>query len=228
MKKIISILFLILITDIYASETPISYNQISFSVSEEAELSNDILSITLQAFAQGQDMRDLSASVNDSMDWALKQANKVSTIEARTLNYQTNPHYEKGRQQGWQVSQSLKLSSKNVDDLSKLTGKLQKRLQLKSASYETDPKKREELLEKMTQQVLQKFAQRAAAISRALGKSGYKLVHVQVGNSHTPAPHPMMQMSVSRNKTMMDAAPVFQAGNQKIHLNASGSIELLP
>ena len=131
-----------------------TYNQVSFDVSAEADITNDQLAIQMTALEKGRDLETLAEKVNKTMAWALKEAGKQEQIKSQTLNYQTQPSYTKGKQTGWQVSQSLSLKSASVDELSELIGKLQTRMQLQSATYQVTREKRKQLKDKLTTQVL--------------------------------------------------------------------------
>ena len=203
-----------------------AYNRISFSVAAEDDIANNLLVATLSAREQGENLRQLSDDVNKTMQWALSESNRVDSVKTQTLNYATSPRYEKGRQTGWQVSQSLKLSSTDSDSLTKLMGKLQQRLQLNSLSYQVTNDQREALQEKLTSEVLKKFSAKAERIVADMNSSGYRIVSLNIGYQNAQPPRPMLAMA--RNLEMADSvsAPGIQAGTQTVTVQVSAVIEL--
>lgn len=207
----------------FADESSQKYNQISFNVNAESDIANDRLVIVMKAHEQGRNLESLADDVNKTMSWALKTAAKANEIKTQTLNYQTHPNYSKGKQDGWQVSQSLQLSSNNAEALSKLMGQLQSRMQTESVSYQVTPEKQKQLEDKLTTQALQLFTQKAENIARALQRKSYKIVQISLRNNSPVQPRPMA-------RTMMAAesvtAPSLEPGTQKLSVFASGTIEI--
>ena len=229
MKQAFSLIFLcfLLIPIASAHDEPPAYNQISFSVSAQAEIDNDILVILLRAHEKGRDLETLADKINKTMSWAVKLANRSDAVKSQTRNYQTSPWYEKGKQKGWQVSQSLSLSSGQLEEISQLMEQLQTRMQVQSSNYQVSPDKLEELTENLTETALQKFTSRASVISQTLGSKDYKIVKIQVHSSSSNHPRPMMATEMMRSASVKSvAAPTFEAGTQKVTVTASGTIEL--
>ncbi|NNJ92488.1 MAG: SIMPL domain-containing protein [Gammaproteobacteria bacterium] len=204
-----------------------TYNQITFTAMAQAEISNDILVITMRAHEKGRDLETLSDKINKTMAWAVKLVTRSDTIKSQTRNYQTSPWYEKGKQKGWQISQSLSLSSGNPEEISELMKQLQTKMQVQSSNYQVSPDKLEELTENLTQVALQKFSQRAKTISQTLGSEKHKIVKIQIHSASNNHPRPMMAMESMRSASVKSvAAPTFEAGTQKVTVTASGTIEL--
>jgi predicted secreted protein len=203
------------------------YNQVSFTVSAEAEIANDRLVIIMKALQQGNDLESLADEVNRTMSWALETAAKMETVKAQTLNYQTQPIYSKGKPDGWQVSQSLSLSSTSSKDLSQLMGKLQSRMQVESASYEVTPEKKKQLEDRLTTQALTLFSLRADSITKALQRRHYKIVMINLNSSNPGYPRPMMSMARGLVASESVTPPSFEAGTQTVTVTASGTIEAL-
>lgn len=224
---LIAITFLTAFSIAQANNELAVYNQVSFSVTAQAEIDNDILVILLRAHEKGRDLETLADKINKNMSWAVKLANRSDAVKSQTRNYQTSPWYEKGKQKGWQVSQSLSLSSSNLEEISQLMEQLQTRMQVQSSNYQVSPDKLEELTENLTETALQKFSSRAGVISQTLGSKDYKIVKIQVHSSSSNQPRPMMATEMMRSAAVKTvAAPTFEAGTQKVTVSASGTIEL--
>jgi predicted secreted protein len=229
MKNILLIAFISLtaFSVALAHEHSPTYNQVSFSTTAQAEISNDILVITMRAHEKGRDLETLSDKINKTMAWAVKLASRSDSIKSQTRNYQTSPWYEKGKQKGWQISQSLSLRSRNLEEISELMEQLQTKMQVQSSNYQVSPEKLEELTENLTQAALQKFSQRAHTVSQTLGSDKYKIVKIQIHSANNNHPRPMMAMESMRSASVKSVtAPTFEAGTQKVTITASGTIEL--
>jgi len=201
-------------------------NQISFSVNTEAEIANDQLIINMSAEAQGNNLEDLANQVNKSMAWALKETNKIKQIKAQTLNYQTQQTYAKGKPNGWRVTQSLSLSSKDIKGLSSLMGKLQSKLKTQSVEYQITPKRKKDLEDQLTTEALKLFSIKANKITQALQKRSFTIVQINISTNNNPPPRPMMAMSRGLMEADRVTTPTFQVGTQKVIISASGSIKL--
>ena len=224
---LIATLFLASFSAAQAQDDHATYNQVNFSVTAQAEISNDILVIMMRAHEKGRDLQTLSDKINNTMAWAVKLAKRSDVIKSQTRNYQTSPWYEKSKQKGWQISQSLSLSSSDIETISDLMEQLQTKMQVQSSNYQVSPEKLEQLTENLTQAALQKFSQRASSISQTLGSEKYKIVKIQLHSSGNNHPRPMMAMESMRSASVKSvAAPTFEAGTQKVTITASGTIEL--
>ena len=176
---------------------------------------------------KGKNLKTLADEVNKAMAWALKTAEKTDGIQAQTQGYQTNPDYTKGKQTGWQVSQSLSLKSTDIEALSDLLGKLQTRLQIKSVSYQVTEENRRLIQERLTTQALERFTQKASNIVEALRRKNYKIVSINISSDRAGHPRPMAVMARGMMASESVAAPSFEPGTQKVSVIASGTIEIL-
>lgn len=222
----VALLLTMCIHNASADTQPPRYNQVSFSVSAETEVANDELVVTLRAIEQGKDFQQLANSVNETMAWALKQAERADSVKAQTLNYQTQPQYAKNKQIGWQVSQTLSLRSTDTDTLSELLGKLQSRLQMQSASFQVTEKTRHSVEDELHTEALQRFQRKAELITRSLGRASYRLVQINLNGNNPGQPRPMMSMARGMMAAEAVSAPAFEGGTQKLAVNATGTIEI--
>lgn len=204
-----------------------TYNQITFSTSTETQVAQDKMVITMSIIKNGHDLLELANSVNETMEWALETANREKNIETKTLSYNTSPNYEKGKQKGWRVSQSLSMTSSDIKGLSKLMGKLQSKLQTQSVSYMVTPERRRQKVDELSTLALKQFSQKATSVTKALGRNQYKIVRInlQENASHQPRPAMMMTRGVMAAESV--STPSFQTGSTEISVTASGTIEIL-
>ncbi len=219
--------FLLVQTQNLLATEQAKYNRVNFSVTADRMVSADEISVVMSAQAIGPDIARLSDQVNSIMQDALKTANREKNIRVETLNYQTSKNYQKGKQAGWQVSQSLSLTGSDMNQLSDLIGKLQSQLQLNSISYQVSADRKKQIEAELSEQAIKDFSEKAAGYTKTLGRKNYRLVELSISNQGSPAPRPMM---MARNSAVMAAeavaSPSIQPGDQKVSVSASGTIEV--
>ena len=223
MKKSISLGLLLTLFSaaLLAGEDPVTYDRIDLSVRSLKEVVNDTLSATLYKELEGSDTARLSREVNKSIADALALAKQHGDIEARTLDYSTNPVYRNKVVSGWRVRQSINLKSMNADTLSSLIGQLQSRLSLGHIGYAVSPEKRAEVEHLLIADGIKRFKARADLVTKALGREDYRLVRMGINtNAVTPRPRQMHAMAAER------AMPALEAGTQPLEVSISGTIEL--
>lgn len=228
MIKILQFFAILLLTQLSA---PLlaeeDYNRVTFSANVQQDIANDMLEVRLRVLAQGHELVELADEVNTTMDWALKIANREQTIETQTLNYQTSPRYEKGRQQGWQVSQELQITGSDTAAIAEVLEKLQTRLQIESTRFRASHDRLTKLEDELSTSALKAFTRKAEAVTRALGRKNYRIVSVHLSTTQPAAPPPVLRAERLQSMQASVAAPALQAGNQKLTVYANGTIEVL-
>ncbi|MDD5393488.1 MAG: SIMPL domain-containing protein [Thiothrix sp.] len=209
----------------HAEDKPV-YDRIAFTVSAEKEVPNDVLTAVLYAEQQGQDTVAMADTVNQAITWAMGVAKQESAVEARTLDYTTNPLYTDGRVTGWQVRQSLQLKSKDSKTLSGLLGKLQEKLRIEGINYSVSPEVQTSTEDELISIALANFKKRADQVKTNMGRGEYRVVRldVQAANDFQP---PMMRMAaMDAAAAAAPAPPSLEAGKQKLKVNVQAEIEL--
>nr|CAA6818216.1 MAG: Unknown protein [uncultured Thiotrichaceae bacterium] len=205
-----------------------SYDRISFAVSAEKEVENDVLTATLFASQTGQNTNELADTVNKDISWAMDIAQQENKIENRTLGYTTNPVYKNGRVDGWQVRQNIELKSKDSKVLSGMLGQLQQKLRVQSIAYSISTEVRQATEESLISEALASFKNRAAQVQANMERSEYRVVRldIQTGGNF---PQPMFRGARAEGMMMADAAPTapnLNAGKQKVKVSVNAQIEL--
>ena len=220
--------FLLMSQWVCADEAVLTYDRINLSIVVEEQVKNDILVVEMYALAEGEDSQKLSADVNQRMAKAVKMTKGMADIKAQTLNYRVTPRYQGAssfrdrRLIGWSVRQSLRLSSSNILSLTELVGRLQKVLSVQNMSYEISAPMRKQAEDRLIEQAIKDFSERAELVSKALGKPDYRVVQLNISTSGSrPAPH-MRSMAVSSDAM---SAPAVEAGTAKVRVNINATIE---
>ena len=206
-----------------------TYDQVDLSASAAKEIENDLLVAVVYAQAQNARQSVAANEVNEAIAWALEQADDVRGVTTQTLQYSSFPQYSSGQRiTGWQARQSLRLQSSDTDALSELLGELQSRVAIESVNYDVSRATRDAANDELIAEALAQFNRRASLIAQELGRSGYRIVRINISTSGDNG-RPVMYRS--RGAEMMDAAvaaPALDAGVQSVVVNVSGSVELDP
>ena len=208
-----------------AHETPQSYDRINFQVSAVEEVANDTLVAVMYSERSGQRPSTIADDVNRDISWAVDLANKSSTIKVQTLHYRQDPLYNNQNISGWKARQSIRLESTEAESLSALIGDLQSRLSVASLRYTVSPARRDEVERRLIAEALSRFESRGEQIQVELGRTGYRIVNMDVITSgHSPAPIRMRAAAMMEDAAV--SAPSIEAGVQTVSVQVSGTIEL--
>jgi predicted secreted protein len=202
----------------------LTYDRVSVDASAEAQIPRDRLSAVLYAQRDGQEAAPLAAEVNRLIDWGVGLAKQTAGIEVQTLDYRTQPVYNKQTLTGWRVRQSIRLTSADFSALGTLVGKLQQRLAVADIGYELSPAGRQAMEDRLIQQAIERFTARAQLVAQALDRPGYRLVSMDIGSGGAP-PRPMYRGAAV---AMAEAipSPVLEPGTETVQVRVSGTIEL--
>lgn len=207
----------------------VAYDRISFAVSAEKEVENDVLTAILFASQTGQSPTELADTVNKDISWAMEIAKQEDKIDSRTLSYTTNPVYKNGKVDGWQVRQNIELKSKDSKVLSGLLGQLQQKLSVQSVDYSISTQVRKATEETLISEALASFKNRAAQVQANMERSEYRVVQLDI---QTERDFPQPRFRGVRSEAMMSsaapAAPELDAGKQQVRVSINAQIELSP
>ena len=207
------------------ADTPLRYNQVHLQAQQSESVSNDIMHVTLVASGEQRIAPKLATQINQDMDWALSAARDYEKIKAKTGSYQTWQISHENVIKGWRGQQEMTLESKDVVGLSRLTGQLQEKLQVKSMSFTVSDETRTTVQNRLINTALKAFKERASIIVENLQASGYRIVDINI--STTAQRPPVVYQSRMALSAMGEAAPVaVEGGESDIRVTVSGSIEL--
>lgn len=224
---ITSLLIALYTTSAIAHNEPPQYNRVHLDESARTEVDNDLLVVVLSAQAEGRDAATPADEVNRLMDWAVSLGRSHPEVKLQTLGYQTHAIYNKDKIRGWRVSQSLRLESRDNRLLGDLVAKLQAQLHVQSLGYEVSDEQRRAHLDELTAAAIARFQARAKHIAGALGRTGFRLVNLQINDSRN-RPMPLARgMMMEAAKADFSVAPAtIEAGTQELTVSVSGEIEL--
>ena len=212
------------VNDAMAHEDETHYDRVHLSVGASAQLENDTMVATLSAQEEGSQAAELSTLVNQRIRDALELVKKHPQIKHQTNAYSSNPVYNNNKISGWRVSQSLRLESANMALMSDVLGKLQADLALQSMQFTVSPASKNTQDEKLIDEALEAFSNRAQQVVKKLERRNYKIVDINISTSGARGVRPQYQMRAMA----MDAesSPAISAGEQTVTVTVSGNIEL--
>ena len=221
------LLFLLLFSSLSFADSNIpKYNVIQISASSTGEINNDTVVVKVIARAEELSAATASKKVNSDMQWALKLLKKYPKVKSQTQSYHTYPRYRDQRISSWEVEQELRLETENIEEMAKLTSKLQERLLVQNMQYDVSPNNRRTVENELIADVIKAFKKRADVVTDSLGFDNYKIVNLQIHTDSNRMPAPRMEM-MRMEKTMASEPAAMQAGTQKVNIRADGQIELI-
>lgn len=204
-----------------------TYDRVALSVSAEKRVSNDRIVAELYTEREGEVVSKIASEVNENIAWALELAEDAQAVSAQTTGYYSQPVYREQTIIGWRVRQSLKLESQDAAQLSQLIGKLQKRLAINALSYNISPEVRANEEDDLIAQALASFQKRAQLITEQLGRSNFRIVHLDVVTAGAPGrPHQYSRMAATMEAADSPAPPAIESGVQVVRVRVNGTIEL--
>jgi predicted secreted protein len=209
-----------------AESPPQPKDQVSFRVEAKREVPNDWVTGTLGVDEESGDVAGLAARVNQRMAAALALAKSDERLLVSSGAYQTQPVYDHSRIVRWRASQDLVIETAEVEVLSQVAGTLQAQgLLLRGVSFSVSPETRKRVEDELILEVLNLFRERAGLIARGLGKRGWSLMSLGLGESGAP-PMPLYQARGMAMAAETAAAPAFESGRSTLQIEANASIEI--
>lgn len=213
------------------SESP--RNVVRFSATATQELTQDLLTITLQANREGSQAAEMQAGLKQMLDAALSDARKSAqpqAMEVRTGYFSVQPRYNSaGRVNGWQGSAQLILEGTDIARITQTSGRLNQ-LNVINVSYGLSRALREQYESALTSQAIARFKTRAAQMATDFGLKGYTLGDVNVSSTEPGfEPRPYLAMAM-RAKTMeaADAPLPVEPGKGVLSVSVNGQVILTP
>ncbi|MEA1890853.1 MAG: SIMPL domain-containing protein [Pseudomonadota bacterium] len=224
-KTLIFLLFSISAPVLSAAET-ITYNRVSYQVTEQQEVANDEITVTMGAERNDQDATRLANEINQLITSANATIKKFPTIKSSTSDYSIRPVYSREKRlDHWRGASSITLKSQNIKDMVSLVQILQKTLLIKSTRYNVSPALKEEIESGMIEAALKKFNARADQVSKGMGFKKYRLVNININNSGS-TPRPIYAMARAEMASADIAPPSFESGLSTLKVTVSGTIEM--
>jgi len=210
-----------------APVTPFPKDQVSFRVEAKREVPNDWISATLGVEEESGDAAGLAARVNQRMAAALALAKAEQRLQVSSGAYQTQPVYDRTRIVRWRASQDLLIETAEVEVLAQMAGTLQAQgLLLRGDSFGVSPETRKRVEDELIVEALSLFRERAGLIARGLGRRGWNLMSLALGES-APPPMPFHQArGMAMEASDAAVAPAFESGRSTLRVEVNATVEI--
>ncbi len=212
-------------TSAKAHEQETLFNTINLQVQVEADVPNNQMKVVLAAEKEGVDPKEISQSINKSMRWALDIAQGYPGVISQTGNYRTSPVYSKQTISSWRAVQELMLESESIDDLSRLTGVLQERLQVKGMSFRPSADLLGKYEDDLVDEGMRAFRNRAEQLRKHMNNMQYRIVTIHINSGRQSPPVVYETSTVRSNMSMASPPPAVDAGSSKLTVTVSGMIQ---
>ena len=203
-----------------------TYNRVTYQVTEQKEVNNDEITVTMSIERDHQDATMLADEINQLIITANKTIQKFPDVKSSTSDYSIRPIYTRdNRLDNWRGASSIVLKSQNNKEMTALLQILQKTMVIKSTRFSVSAERKEEIQASMIEAALKKFNTRAEMVSKGMGFKKYRLVNVNINNSGN-TPRPIYAMASANAMSDSIAAPTFESGITTLNVTVSGTIEM--
>jgi predicted secreted protein len=202
-------------------------DQVSFRVESAREVPNDWLAATLGVDEEGSDAAALAARVNRRMAEALALAKQAAELEVSSGAYQTQPVYDRGKIVRWRASQDLVVEGASVDAITELAGRLQAQgLLLRGVSFSVAPETRKRVEDELIGEALTAFRERAGLIARGLGRRGWNLMSLAIGEPGMPIPYLQQGRTMAMEAADAAVPPALESGKSTLRISIDATVEV--
>lgn len=205
------------------------YDVYQLSASAEIEVPNDLMTVTLVAQATGSDAAALANQINASMGWAVSKLKPYTAIDTRTLDYQTQPQYERNgsRIKGWIASQSIRLETDDFEQAGKAIQLLQERLQVQGMRMSAKPETRKRAEDELMNKALNAFKARALLVQTNMGAPAYRIMNLSINANGSGRQYAQMDnYRGAEAKMSVASGPAIEAGTSQVSVHVNGQIQL--
>jgi predicted secreted protein len=200
-------------------------DQVSFRVESAREVPNDWLAATLGVEEEGSDAAALAGRVNRRMAEALALAKEDAELLVSSGAYQTEPVYDRGRIVRWRARQDLVVEGADVEQITQLAGRLQAQgVLLRGIAFSVGPETRKRVEDELIVEALSAFRERAGLIARGLGRRGWNLMSLTIGEAGGPVP--FVQQRAMAMEAADAAAPALEAGKSTLRISIDATVEV--
>jgi predicted secreted protein len=222
-----------------AQNTPPPQNVVVLNASATLDVNKDWLTIVFSTTRDGPDAAVVQAQLRQALDTALTEARKIARpgqVELQTGAFSLFPRYAQPTPKqaaagappgiaGWQGSTELVVEGRDMQAIAQLAGRIQT-LSIGRVASSLSREARQKVEGDVTAQAISRFRERADAVARQFGYTGYTVREVSV-SSDQPQGAPMVfsrQMAVRAGAE--DAALPVEAGKATVSISVSGSVQM--
>ena len=212
----------------WAAEAPAQpLGVVGLSATATAEVTKDLLSVTLSTTREGTDAGQVQAALKQALDAALSEAKKVAKpgqIEVQTGNFSLFPRYSaKGVINGWQGTAELQVEGRDIPGIAQLTGRITT-LTIARVGSNLSREQREKVESDLTAQAITRYRAKAAEYAKQFGYASFTIREVNVG-ANEPVGYAAAPMMRAKSMDAAEALPV-ELGKGTVTVNVTDTVQL--
>ncbi|MBU3847699.1 MAG: SIMPL domain-containing protein [Candidatus Acinetobacter avistercoris] len=219
----------LLSTSLFArDDNQLNYNVVNLQADATRQVSNDEMHVVLFVEKSHKQPTELSSQITQLMNQATTIASKHPKVKIETGSQTTYPVYDNDNKKlrEWRGRAEIRLESKDFKATSQLVSELQQYFQTESINFAVSDDQRKKVVNELMVEASKNFQQRAQILAQSWQKTSYNLVDLNINTSNSYPQPVMMRSSMAKFASPeADAVQNVAAGESKITVNASGSIQ---
>lgn len=230
MKKLALIALSILSFQAFAE--PVNYNMVSFTENVSTQVEKDLMTVTVMLRSEHTDRQQASNELTRRLNRVQAKLKQYSELTGELSHRSVYPiHHNDQKIRAWVDNVYLQVESKHFQILSKWLSEVQNDAIVQDMNFSVSKEKRNETINKLSQEVLSNFRQRAEMISQSLGFSQYKIVNIQIANQfHRSMPKSGAMLRTASAQTFDASTPEMlipeQVGSEEFSQSIHATIQM--
>jgi predicted secreted protein len=228
MKKLLAASLLSTTAAIAAAQTVAPPSGVlSLSAQAATEVPTDVVHLTLAAEQEGPEPTAISNALSARTQAVLAQAKRTSGVEAQSGGFTIHPNTDRnGRISTWRGRSEVILKSKDFAAVSKLAGDLANQMQVQNIAFSLSREARQAAEQKLADQAVAAFRDKAQATTKLFGYSGYTIREVSLNESGGVMPMPRMYAAKAMSADAGAPIPV-EGGKSQVTVSVNGSVQMV-
>ena len=213
-----------------ADTLPPPQGVVSLTSSATAEVTKDLLTLSLATTKEGQDAASVQSQLKQALDAALAEAKKSvkpGQLDVQTGNFSLQPRYtNKGVINGWLGTAELIVEGRDMQGIGQLTGRITT-LTISGVSYNISRELREKTEGEVAAQAIARYRAKAADYAKQFGYAGYAVREVNVQSNEVGPIRPMAQYSRAMAASVSsDSALAVEPGRGNVTITVNGTVQM--
>ncbi len=214
------------------TSTPTSTPTLQLDAMASATIANDEMVVVLAVDRDGLQLAPINEAVVSQLNAAIAEARRVDGVRARLGSLSTYPNVTReGKPNGWRVRGELVLESRNLQQLSQLTGRLSEKMQLASVAFRLSSERRRAEEDRLLTEAAKSFQNKAAQAATAFGFKSYQIRELSLRPGGNFQPRPVYMGRSAEAMPMAASAPPpvpTDGGESEVVVSVSGTVDLMP
>ena len=208
----------------HAAEKGVEGTRITLSATASEAVPNDEIVVSYRIEAKGANARQLQRQVNEIAAKVAERLKKEK-VKHTTTNRTLSPVWDSGlfSTKQWEMTQSGSIETQDIDAVAGWLADIETDgAKLDGLQFQVSDAHRKEVEGRLRDQAIHDFRAKAARIASALAAKTFRIIDVNTSASGDVRP---MQMRESYVAKSISSAPALTAGESRIEISVSGSIE---